>query len=312
MMCPRTPAFVLALVGLLLACNKPTAWSPGAEAPALTATGDASGFDSSRAFEHIRQLVAIGPRPPGSAGIQQARTYIMGQLTGLGLAPIEQTFEADTPLGPIKMANVIVRIPGARTERLLIAGHYDTKLFRQFRFVGANDGGSSTAMLLELARVLKERKNPLTIELVFFDGEEALVDWTGTDHTYGSRHYVDAAKQGGTFSSILAMVLVDMVGDRQLTIRRESYSTRWLTNLVWATAKGLGRDDIFLDEELPVEDDHRVFLDAGVPSLDIIDMTFPAHHKPEDNLDAVSARSLQIVGDVVLAALPKIEARLSK
>ena len=129
--------------------------------------------------------------------IQQARTYITAQLKTLGLSPAEQPFDAQTPLGTMKMANVIVRLPGKRPERLIIAGHYDTKLFREFRFVGASDGGSSAAMLLELARVLKDRENPLTIELVFFDGEEALLpDWGGTDHTYGSRHYVGDGEEG--------------------------------------------------------------------------------------------------------------------
>src|SRR6185436_13608166 len=182
----------------------------------------AARFDSSRAFEHIRQLVAIGPRPAGSPGNEQARVYIAAQLKALGLSPTLQQFSADTPLGTTKMANVLVKIPGADAGRILITGHFDTKLFRQFRFVGANDGGSSAAMLLELARVLKARKNAYTIDLVFFDGEEAVLpEWGGTDHTYGSRHYVDTAKRDGSIASIKAMILFDMIGDRNLTIRKE-------------------------------------------------------------------------------------------
>src|SRR5262249_49916126 len=150
----------------------------------------------------------------GSSGVEQARTYIVDQLKSLGLTATLQAFSADTPLGTVKMANVVARIPGAASERILLTGHYDTKLFRQFRFVGANDGGSSAAMLLEMARVLKERKNPYTIELVFFDGEEAtLKEWTGTDHTYGSRHYVDTAKADGSLAKVRAMILFDMVAD---------------------------------------------------------------------------------------------------
>jgi Zn-dependent M28 family amino/carboxypeptidase len=269
------------------------------------------GFDSARAFDHLRALVAIGPRPPGSAGIQQARAYITSQLKALGLSPAEQAFDADTPLGPMKMANVIVRLPGKRPDRLVIGGHYDTKLFREFRFVGASDGGSSAAMLLELARVLKDRERPLTIELVFFDGEEAtLPDWAGTDHTYGSRHYVAAAKKDGSLASIKGMILLDMVGDRTLNIRKESRSTPWMTSIIWDTARRLGHGDVFLDESTPVEDDHVAFLDAGIPAVDVIDLDYAQWHTADDNLNAVSARSLQIVGDVIVESLPKIVAKL--
>jgi glutaminyl-peptide cyclotransferase len=269
-------------------------------------------FDSSRAFEHIRQLVSIGPRPPGSAGIAAARSYIAGQITAMGLTAVEQPFLADTPLGPIRMVNVTVTIPGASRERIVIGGHYDTKLFREFRFVGANDGGSSTAMLIELARSLKDRRGPYTIDLVFFDGEEALVEWVGTDHTYGSRYYVDQARKDGTLKLIRAMVLVDMVGDRDLEVRRETNSTRWLTDIVWAAAERLGHRTYFVDEEQFVEDDHIPFLRAGVPAVNIIDMQYEPWHTAGDTLDKVSARSLQIVGDVVLEALPRIEQQLKK
>jgi glutaminyl-peptide cyclotransferase len=270
-------------------------------------------FDSSRAFEHMRQLVAIGPRPSGSAGIQQAREYIEGQLKAIGLTPQEQAFDAQTPFGVVRMANVIARIPGARPERILLTGHFDTKLYRQFRFVGANDGGSSAAMLLELARVLKARKNAYTIEFVFFDGEEAVLpEWGGTDHTYGSRHYVEAAKHDGSIASIKAMILFDMIGDRNLTIRQETKSTPWLTAVVWDSAKRLGHHDAFLDDRFEVEDDHQPFLDAGLPAVDIIDLEYNAWHTAKDTLDEVSARSLQAVGDVFLDALPRIEGKLSK
>jgi peptidase M28-like protein len=275
--------------------------------PAVRATVT---FDSARAFEHVRQLVAIGPRPAGSPGIETARRYITDQMKAVGLAVVEQRFEATTPLGPVKMANLRLTIPGASRDRLIIGGHYDTKLFRQFRFVGANDGGSSAAMLLELARVLKARRNAFTMELVFFDGEEAAIDWTGTDHTYGSRRYVDDARANGSLASIRAMVLLDMVGDRDLTIRRESASTRWLTDIVWAVAARLGHGEAFLQEELAVEDDHVAFLRAGIPAVDVIDLDYAAWHTADDTLDKVSARSLQTVGDVLLEALPKIEARL--
>jgi len=269
-------------------------------------------FDSGRAWEHLRQLVAIGPRPAGSPAIEQTRSYIKAQLTAAGVSFAEQAWDDDTPLGRVHMVNVIGTIPGARKERLVIAGHYDTKLFRQFRFVGASDGGSSAAFLIELARVLKARKNPLTIELLFLDGEEAVVEWEGNDHTYGSRHYVDVAKRDGSLASIKALVLIDMIGDRDLRIRRDTNSSRWLTEIIWNAARRLELDTAFVAETTRVEDDHVPFLQAGVPSVDIIDLDYEPWHTAKDTLDAVSARSLQIVGDVVLAALPDIEARLIK
>ena len=151
-------------------------------------------FDSNKAWEHLRQLVAFGPRPAGSAAIEQSRTYIKNQLSAIGVAVTEQAWDDQTPTGRVHMVNLIATIPGASKNRLVIGGHYDTKKF-PFRFVGANDGGSSAAFLIELARVLKARRNPLTIELLFLDGEEAVIDWAGTDHTYGSRHYVAEAKR---------------------------------------------------------------------------------------------------------------------
>jgi glutaminyl-peptide cyclotransferase len=201
-------------------------------------------------------------------------------------------------------------------ERLIVAGHYDTKLFHEFSFVGANDGGSSTAFLLELGRVLaaargdaRAPRTKIPIELLFLDGEEALVDWQGTDHTYGSRHYVNAARASGDLKNIRALVLVDMIGERNLRIPRESQSTPWVTEIIWSTAKRLARTE-FVDDAMAVEDDHVEFLRAGVPAIDIIDLDYAAWHTADDTLDKVSAASLQAVGDVLLAALPEFERRL--
>jgi glutaminyl-peptide cyclotransferase len=272
----------------------------------------ATAFDSSKAFEHLRQQVAIGPRPSGSPGNVKNRDYIKAQMAALGIKTTEQAFNGATPLGPVKMVNVIATIPGRRPDRIVLASHFDTKLFRDMRFVGASDGASSTAALIELARVIKARGQlPFTIELLFLDGEEAVVEWQGTDNTYGSRHYVETAQKSGSLKSLRALILLDMIGDRNLTIRRESNSTRWLTDIVWAAAKKLGHR-AFMDEETTVEDDHIPFLKAGVPSLDIIDLDYPQWHTAQDTLDAVGARSLQVVGEVVVAALPEIEARLLK
>jgi glutaminyl-peptide cyclotransferase len=270
-------------------------------------------FDGNRAYEHVRQLVAIGPRVAGSAGGRQAREYVTKEMAALGLQVREQAFDAATPLGAARMVNLRVAIPGGGTNpeagRLVIAGHYDTKLFRGFRFVGANDAGSSTAFLIEIARALKDRRNPMPLELLFLDGEEAVVEWQGDDHTYGSRYYVDEARKNGTLPHIRAMILVDMIGDRDLRILRESSSTPWLTDIIWAAASRTNHPE-FANEELAVEDDHIPFLRAGIPAVDIIDLGYPAWHTEADTLDKVSARSLQVVGDVLLAALPEIEARL--
>src|SRR3990170_541085 len=157
---------------------------------AVQAVSPPSTFDSGRAWDHLRRLVAIGPRPSGSPAIEQTRQYLKDQLAAVGVSVTEQVWDDQTPIDKVHMVNLIATIPGTRKERIVIAGHYDTKLFREFRFVGASDGGSSAAFLLELARVLKARRNPLTIELLFLDGEEAVnPEWAGTDNTYGSRHY---------------------------------------------------------------------------------------------------------------------------
>jgi Zn-dependent M28 family amino/carboxypeptidase len=267
-------------------------------------------FDSNKAWEHLRQLVGFGPRPAGSAAIEQSRTYIKNQLAAIGVPVTEQAWDDQTPAGRVHMVNLIATIPGTSKNRLVIGGHYDTKRF-PFRFVGANDGGSSAAFLIELARVLKARRNPLTIEILFLDGEEAVIDWTGKDHTYGSRHYVAEAKRNGSLASLKAFILVDMIGDRDLQIKRDLNSTTWLTDIIWAAAQKqqLGA---FRPDRVQIEDDHLEFMEAGVPSVDIIDLEYPAWHTAGDTLDAVSARSLQVVGDALVGALPQIEARLSK
>ena len=270
-----------------------------------------AGFDSNKAWEHIRQQIAIGPRPSGSAANLKTRQYITAQLTALGIKSTEQAFEGATPTGPVKMVNIIGTIPGKSPDRIILASHFDTKLYRDVRFVGASDGASSTAALIELGRVIKMRKDlPFTIELLFLDGEEAVLEWSATDSTYGSRHYVEAARKSGSLKSIRALVLLDMIGDRALTIRRDPNSTRWLTDIIWSAAKKLGHRQ-FMDEEMAIEDDHLPFLKAGVPAVDIIDLDYAQWHTPQDTIDAISARSMQVVGDVVVAALPQIERYLS-
>jgi glutaminyl-peptide cyclotransferase len=275
-----------------------------------------SRFDGSRALEDIRHLVAIGPRVAGTSGAQAARDYIKKQLQSAGLTVVEQPFEASTPAGRVKMVNLRATLPaeaaGQSRPRLVIGGHYDTKLFKDFVFVGANDGGSSAAFLIELARALKGRANRVPIELLFLDGEEAVIEWEGTDHTYGSRYYVEAARRDGTLKNITAFVLVDMIGDKDLLVKRDTNSTPYLANAILDAARRLGRSE-FSAEPYPVEDDHLEFLGAGVPSVDIIDLEYYtsagklAWHTELDTMENVSASSLQAVGDVLIAALPALE-----
>jgi glutaminyl-peptide cyclotransferase len=310
---------VVTLIALGVAVGVAALWPGKARLTAVThAQGPVASFDAARAFQHLERIVAIGPRPAGSTPLRQARAYITRQLGTMGLTVQEQPFTVASPVGRVEMVNLIVRLPGDRPDRILFAGHYDTKLMANAPFVGANDGGSSAAFLIELARVLATRPRAFTYELIWLDGEEAFcTGWTecGTpaspDNTYGSRYYVNAAREAGALSSLRALILVDMIGDRQLEIRRDSYSTPWLVDLVWAAASRRGHDRVFVDATTAIEDDHLPFLRAGVPAIDIIDLDYPAWHTPADTLDRVSADSLQIVGDVILDALPAIERRLA-
>ncbi len=313
------------LVGVLACGASPAAdQRPATPAPAKAPakTQAPAKFDSSRAWDHLRQMVAIGPRPSGSAGIRQTRAYITQQLSAIGLTAQEQKFTAPTPVGNIEMINLSVRLQGRRADRILLTGHYDTKLFRDVRFVGASDGASSAAVLIELARVLKTTPHEFTYEFVWFDGEEAVCkEWSdcragdgGPDNTYGSRHYVKAARAANTLTSIKAMILFDMIGARNLKLLRDGSSTPWLVDMFWTAAKRIGHGATFQDIEYNVGgDDHIPFMEAGIPSVDLIDLNdYPQWHTPQDDLQHVAASSLQIVGDVALAALPDLERRLAR
>jgi hypothetical protein len=279
--------------------------SPGADAAPPPATTD--GFDGLRAYAHVARLVAIGPRPPGSEGIRRAQEYIRIQLQGFGCPVEEDNFHASTPAGSMPMKNIVAKIPGASSSVILLASHYDTK--RLENFVGANDGGSSSGLMLELARLLCGRKNALTVWIAFFDGEEAFGEWSPIDGTYGSRQMAAKLGVSGELKRIKAMMLADLIGDRNLKIRRESNSTPWLTNLVWSEAARLGYQSIFVPEGVAIEDDHIPFLHRNVPAVDVIDLDAPYWHTRGDTLDKISPRSLAIVGHVFLKTLAELEKR---
>lgn len=272
----------------------------------LAASDQAITFDGGRAFADLKQLVSFGPRPAGSPALAQARRWMEGELRDTGAQVEEDSFTASTPIGPVPMVNIIAKLPGEQSKVVMIAGHYDTKLFQNFRFVGANDGGSSAALLLQLARQLRGQKHLQTYWLVFLDGEEAVREqWQGDDNTYGSRHLVQRLSSTGELGRIQAMILVDMIGDNHLVIERDSESTEWLTNTVFAAAQRLGYAKQFLNSNTAVADDHVPFVNAGVAAVDIICFN-PEDgywHTAKDTLDHCSPVSLTIVGRVVLATL---------
>jgi glutaminyl-peptide cyclotransferase len=296
--------------------------TPGASAQPTPAR---PAFDGARAFEHVRHVVEIGPRPAGSAELAQARAYVVKELEAAGLRVTTDEFTAQTPVGPRQMANVTAELPGKSSDVIIIAGHYDTKPIKDFRFVGANDGGSSTGALIELARAAKAsgRGPEFTYWFAFFDGEEAFCkEWNDCskpgqpDNTYGSRRYVERLRQGGELGRVRALVLLDMVGYKNLSLPREGYSTTWLTDIIWDTARALGYGQYFPNRQEMAEDDHFPFLRAGVPAVNLIQLTDYIDegywHTERDTLDKIDARSLQVVGEVVLASLPRIEERLKR
>ena len=260
----------------------------------------------------MRELVRFGGRVPGSPSHSRAQRYIIQQLRRASADEIEEVdFVAQTPRGKVRMKNIIAKFARQSQEMVVLAGHYDT--VARENFIGANDGGSSTALLLELAHVLGRRKNSLTVWVVFFDGEEAFQRFTSTDGFYGSRHQASAWKKDGTLDRIKALIVVDMIGDKNLNLRRERNSTAWLVDLVWQIARASGYGIHFLDQTTVIEDDHVPFVQAGVPAVDLIDLDYgPGNrywHTPDDTVDKLSAQSMEIVGEVVLKTVERLGRR---
>jgi len=276
-------------------------------APGAETTG---GFDGARAYKHVEQLVAFGPHSAGSPGIRRAQEYIVSQLKSVGCPVEEEDFHApSTPVGDVAMKNIVVKIPSANPNIILYGSHYDTK--RMDNFVGADDAGSSTGVLLELARLLCTRKNAETVWLAFFDGEEAFnPNWADPDNTYGSRELAANIALSGNLPHVKAMILVDMVGPTNPVYKRESNSTPWLTDILWSTAARLGYGKVFVSGLAEIEDDHLSFLKRNIPSADIIDLDVPYWHTTQDTLDKVDPRTLAITGHVLIESLPELEKRI--
>lgn len=321
--------FLVALGLLLQACkgNEPGGnaganVSPSPSPTTKPPTQTKFSIDADRAFENVRKQVEIGPRPAGSAELAKARDFIVSELKSYGLNVTLDEFTPKTPVGDRKMVNIIAELPGESSDVVILSSHYDTKLFKEFRFVGANDGGSSTGTLMEMARVMAAsgQKPRLTYWFTFFDGEEAFCkEWEdcknpdGPDNTYGSRHLVSQLKEKGDLKRVRAVILLDMMGYKNLRLGQDrEMSAHWMIDEVWQTAHNLGYDKYFVDEEEGVGgDDHEPFMRAGIQSLDIIQLsTYEPWHTADDTLDKISPQSLKIVGDVVLNSLPRIEDRL--
>lgn len=257
-------------------------------------------------MQYTREVTAIGPRQIGSSGHKKLEAYLRAQLKNDNVE--EDAFKAQTPAGQFEMRNFIAKFPGTKDGIIVIGGHYDTN-YGLKRYVGANDGGSSTGLLLEFANQLRAQskgkpRDGYSVWLVWFDGEEAVQEWSATDGVYGSRHLAQKWRQAGLLTKIKGLLLVDMIGDADLNIDRETNSTSWLQDLVYRAASKLGYQSYFFGRSLAIEDDHVPFVRLGVPSVDLIDMNYGSndsyHHTPKDTIDKVSPRSLEIVGNTVL------------
>ncbi len=264
-------------------------------------------------MRHAAAIVGFGPHPPGSEAQRKVGDYLIGQLKSSRLEVRWQEFQALTPMGSLNMRNIWAVLPGRSGKTIILASHYDSKYFKDFQFVGANDGGSSSAVLLELARVLGHG-NPTehTIWFVFFDGEEAIHEWSDFDSLYGSREFVKMLNAEQKLSSIGALILLDLVGEKDLSFRRDTNSTTWLVDTIWTTAARLGYTNKFRQAATTAIDDHIPFAQQGVPVVDIIDLDYAYWHTEEDTLDKLSSENMRVVAEVVLNALPEVGARVSR
>jgi glutaminyl-peptide cyclotransferase len=279
----------------------------------LTFAGPASaaGVSGTSALEFTRRAVAFGPRPPGSAANRALQNYILIELLKDGCETIEDAFTAKTPQGAIAMKNIIARFPGkgsgAARRAIAITGHFDTKFFPGRKFVGASDGGSSTGLLLELARVLARQTRTDDVYLAFLDGEEAFGEWSDSDSLYGSRHLAERWGRDGTLRRLKGLINLDMIGDKNLNIPQETNGSMALNKLIWQTASDFGYRGYFTSQQIAEEDDHIPFVRSGVPAVDLIDIDYPPWHTDTDTMDKLSAQSMEIVGTVVYEVIQRLE-----
>jgi hypothetical protein len=297
---PGTPPFMSAI----------TTAAPQTPIDALPAD-KTGGFDGARAFNHIAKQVAFGPHPAGSPAILEVQNYLASELKSYGCTVDADSFSSDTPAGRLPMKNLLVKIPGEKPGIIMLATHYDTK--RIPNFVGADDAGSSTAVMLELARLLCPQRGKYAVWIAFFDGEEAVnLQWVDPDNRYGSREMAARLATSGDLSKVRAFLLADIVGGKTPHFKRDTDSAKWLVDLVWGVAKKLGYGDIFLDQPFPVEDDHQSFATRHVPVVDVIDLDttdVPYWHTTKDTLDKISAQTLGITGHVFLESIKALQSK---
>ena len=270
-------------------------------------------FNGAKALEYARQFVSIGPRWPTSQNHTKAEEFLRTHFQHDQLE--EDPFTANTPIGPVAMRNFIVRFPGKKDGVIVLATHYETNYWlKDINFVGANDGGSTTGLLMAIADQLRpgvaggKKLDGYSVWLVFDDGEESfLPKWTDSDSLYGTRHLASKWAGDGTLAHIKALFVTDMIGDKDLDIQRETQSTVWLVDLVRQAAKKFGDERYFFKTSEDVSDDHLPFVKRGVPSIDVIDLNYGPnnsyHHTAKDTMDKISAHSLTIDGDVLLEAV---------
>jgi len=302
--------------GQLAAPATPTTSALSSAAPATPSAevGAAPKINATRAMQYTKEIVAFGARPIGSTNHQKLEAYILGHLKGDDVT--DDSFTADTVEGKFPIRNIIAKYPGTKDGIMVIAGHYDTNYpLRDTGFVGANDGGASTAILLEFANQLRGKKRDgYSVWLVWTDGEEAVKTWNiDKDAVYGTRHLAQKWQEDGTNKKIKAFLVADMIADADLNIERESNSAPWLEDLVYQAATRLGYQSHFFARTLAIEDDHIPFAKLGVPTADIIDIEYGYgnvfHHTNQDTLDKLSPKSFQIAGDVILQAVWMLDAR---
>jgi hypothetical protein len=265
-----------------------------------------------KAFAHVQTLVGFGPRPPGSEALEKSRGYIVKQLRDYGWEVTRQTFTNETPRGPATFVNLTGRFNSKKLKNppvFLLCSHYDTKIFDDIRFVGANDGGSSTGLLIELGRVLAQRPAlAAKIELIFFDGEEAVEEFTDRDGIYGSRYFAAELTKTNTADQFRGGILFDMVGDKSLNVTMPMDSPPHLARGIFAAADALKcREHFTYFDHGSITDDHTPLNEAGIPVIDLIDFDFPPWHTAGDTIDKISPESLRTVGRVAIYYLSEIE-----
>jgi glutaminyl-peptide cyclotransferase len=314
------PFLLLAVAAVSLACShdqntaqvnaqNPVAKTADHPTPSFPPdAGPLPTFDGNRAMQYVKEIVAFGPRPIGSANHKKVEDYITSHLKGDAVE--HDVFTVDTPEGKFPVHNIIAKFPGTKDGIIVVASHYDTNYpLRNTSFIGANDGGSSSALLLELANQLRGKpRDGYSVWLVWDDAEESIKPDTEMpfldDSLYGIRHLAEKWEADGNLKKIRAFLLADMIGDADLNIDRDANSTPWLEDTVHEAATRMGYQSHFFGRTTGVTDDHLPFMQKGVPSADLIDFTYGYNdvfwHTTQDTVDKLSPKSLQIVGATIL------------